>query len=629
MTHRAPKSGYRGALAQQGESILKLLTLWCLVSLMTFLVLLSGGRANAQSSVPSSLEAPKYELRGAWIATVYRLDWPSSLSSSRQKDSMIRLLDYLKGAGINAVFFQIRSFGDAMYDSSFEPWSHYLAGQQGRSPGYDPLKFVIDEAHLRGIEVHAWINPYRAHDKRSGHTVASNHVTVLYPDWLLTSGRHVLLDPGKKEVRDYISTIVMDFVRRYDVDGIHFDDYFYPYPPDHFTHSNSPDRPTFQSESRGFTSIDEWRRDNINLQIAQISDSLRAYDPALKFGISPFGIWKNGVPSGITGLDAYNRIFADPIEWINSKTIDYLVPQLYWPRGGPQDYSKLASWWAENVGDRHLYTGHALWKIDCSTSCSERFSTAEIPSQVAISRDDSTIRGNVFFRAKFIHPFRSRGFIETMRQGLYKYQSLTPPMAWKDNTVPAAPFNVVAKDEGDSVVLTWEVPADSPKRYTIYRVTSDTKPDPALVAQDAKNIVALTGELRFIETPNKDEGKQWYFVRTVSRNSIESEVSNIVASPIATDLKTDPALATFGIEAYPTVFGERVYIEYSLQTADEVTLQVFDSIGREVITLVDDEFRQAGMHTLNFSGHSLSSGVYWVVLSTDHVRTTRAVVRSR
>lgn len=579
-----------------------------------------------QGMYAQDAEVPKYEFRGAWIATVYRLDWPPVLESA-QKDGMIRLLDYLQNAGINAVFFQVRSLGDAMYESSYEPWSNLLTGTQGRAPNYDPLQFTIEEAHRRGMELHAWINPYRVRHTRLTN-VAGNHVTVTHPEWTYKAGEHTYLDPGKEDVRDYVSAIVMDIVRRYEVDGIHFDDYFYPYPPDHVTASNnSPDRETFQQERRGFTNILDWRRDNVNLLIEQIADSLRTFNSDLKFGISPFGIWKNGVPRGIIGLDAYNVIFADATAWIKSKTIDYLVPQLYWPFGGNQDYARLARWWSAQINDRHLYIGHALYRTG------NPFSATEVFNQVVFNRSQSDISGSVFFRASHLYPHRSAGFAERMRNGLYKYPALPPIMDWKDGQKPPAPFNLTAKQDGGAVLLTWETPSDASERYAVYRVSSDSKPNAVLAAQDPRNLIALTGETRFkdFNIPNLNEGSQWYFVQSVSNNSVESETMNVVASPIRVARQTDPVQEPLSIAAYPTVFEKYVQIDYSLHAASPVTLQVFDVIGRNVATLLEGQFRQPGQYTLSLSSseHLLPSGVYWIVLSTSHQRIAQKVIRTR
>ncbi|MGH7451691.1 MAG: glycoside hydrolase family 10 protein, partial [bacterium] len=278
---------------------------------------------------------PKREFRGAWIATVINLDWPSTpgLAPGTQRGELMRLLDELQAAGINAVMFQVRSECDAMYASTIEPWSYWLTGGQGRAPSpfYDPLQFAVQEAHKRGMELHAWLNPYRSVREIGSYANAANHVSVQHPEWLFRAGNTRVLDPGLPMVRAYVTSVVMDVVNRYDVDGIHFDDYFYPYPPDQI--SNQDDA-TFANYSRGFTNRGDWRRDNVNLLIKMIHDSIQVVKPYVKFGISPFGIWRNGIPTGITGLDAYNTIYCDALAWLQQQTIDYLTPQLYWPFGG-------------------------------------------------------------------------------------------------------------------------------------------------------------------------------------------------------------------------------------------------------------------------------------------------------
>ncbi len=268
---------------------------------------------NAQSN------HPKREFRGAWIATVLNLDWPSSpfLTTDQQKQHLIDILDGLKAAGINAVIFQIRSECDAMYSSDIEPWSYWLTGQQGKAPNpfYDPLQFAVEEVHKRGMEIHAWFNPYQADRNTTDYPVAPNHVTVLHPDWLIRFGTKIILDPGLPMVRDYVTSVIMDIIKRYDIDGVHFDDFFYPYEG-----ITNEDDATFAHYSRGFTNRGNWRRDNVNIFIKEVHDSIQAVKPFIKFGISPFGIWKNGVPPGTTGLDAYSEIYCDPMAWLHQGT---------------------------------------------------------------------------------------------------------------------------------------------------------------------------------------------------------------------------------------------------------------------------------------------------------------------
>ena len=579
------------------------------------LAMLLGGYAHAQDT-----PAPKHEFRGAWIATYAKLDWPRSISEIHQKNQMTNLLDYLEKAGINAVFFQVRSLGDAMYASRYEPWSHYLTGDQARSPTYDPLKFVIGEAHRRGMELHAWINPYRVHNGQR-FNVADNHITVTHPEWTYPAGNYTYLDPGRQDVRSYVSMIVMDIARHYEIDGIHLDDYFYPYPPNHLTLSNSPDIPTFQRENRGFTSVEDWRRDNINLQIAEIADSLRSFNPALKFGISPFGIWKSGIPRGVSGLNAYHVIFADATNWLQEKTIDYLVPQLYWRFGGEQDYAKLARWWAVQSGDRHLYIGHALYRAGTE------FSASEVPNQVAFNRNHPDISGSVFFRTMHFLPGFGLGFAQTIRGGLYQYPALPPSMDWKDMAAPPSPLNLTVTKNGNVVSLDWESPDLISRRYAVYRIKSDSAPDPAHASQDARNLIAITGETEFEDNPGSDTDKYWYFVQSVSSNSIESEASNQVSTALGEERLPDQ----ISITTYPTVFRDHIQIEYSLSSAQTVTLQVYDTLGRNITTLISNEFRQSGQHTMSISSseHLSSSGLYWLVLSTDRQRAAQAIIRTR
>ena len=583
----------------------------CLLAVTLFAILPS---TQAQFTEP-----PKHEFRAAWIATVYGLDWPrQGAGESQQKRDLRQLLDHLQNAGVNAVMFQVRSIGDAMYDSNYEPWSHYLTGRQGRDPGYDPLAFAIEESRSRGMELHAWFNPYRA-DNGSLSTPADNHVTVTHPEWTYTAGQLTLLDPGKEEVRNYVVSIIMDVARRYKIDGVHFDDYFYPYPPNQIT---TQDSQTFQTESRGFTSLFDWRRDNVNLLIAQVADSLRSFDPSIKFGISPFGIWKNNVPSGIRGLNAYSVIYADATAWIRQKTIDYLAPQLYWPFGGAQAYEKLAPWWADQIDDRHLYPGHALYRTEASSP----IGPMEIPNQVAFNRDYFGIQGSIFFRARHLSPGRGRDFARIMRDGLYQYPALTPSMDWKDQFAPAAPLNLVASQDGGTVRLTWDPPSEAPARYSVYRVKSELEPDATTAARDARNLIALTGRTTTTDTPSADTGKHWYFVQSVSSNSIESGPSNVVISPVQTGLISELTRLGLSVVIYPTVFSEQAQIEYTLEEPGTVTLQIVDVIGRRSVTLIEGEYKQSGQHalTINASEYPLANGLYLLVLRKDYQRVTRA-----
>ena len=472
---------------------------------------------------------PKREMRAAWIATVTNLDWPSSrnLTVEQQKQEFINLLDELKRDGINTVIFQVRSECDAMYSSAFDPWSYWLTGSQGTAPFpyYDPLEFAIDEAHKRGMELHAWFNPYRAERTVGNYTIDPGHVTVQHPDWIIQISTFKFLDPGLPMVRDYVTSVIYDIVSRYDVDGIHADDYFYPYPPNQISNQ---DAATFAAYPRGFTDIKNWRRDNVNLLIAQVNDTIQSIKPWVKFGMSPFGIWKNGVPPGIVGLSAYDDIYCDAIAWLHDRSIDYLTPQLYWPFGGGQDYAKLQPWWADSVyaNERHFYPGHAYYRISVWNNPSE------MPNQIRLDRNNPKVQGGVFFRARNFGE-NPKGVTDTLRNDLYRYIALNPIMNWKDVVAPNPPQNLrferLANGQGG---LLWDVPqtasdGDSAKRYVVYRF-DNSNIQPADLENSA-NILNVEGSRQSIPgEPPSPAGPFYFVVTSLDRNYNESVMSNVL-----------------------------------------------------------------------------------------------------
>ncbi|MXZ18581.1 MAG: family 10 glycosylhydrolase [Rhodothermaceae bacterium] len=588
------------------------------------------GVALATGGCAQVAPPPKYETRGAWIATVINLDWPARGASSQSQINALRnMLVKLKGAGINMVMFQVRSEADAMYDSPYEPWSYWLTGSQGRAPDpfYDPLELAIEEAHALGMELHAWFNPYRA-NRGSNYTTHASHVTNTHPEWMIHAGRYTLLDPGRQAVRDYNVSIIMDVARRYDVDGVHIDDYFYPYPPDNISRTNA-DSVTFREESRGFTNIGDWRRDNVNLYIQQVADSLRAYDSTIKWGVSPFGIWRNGTPSGIVGLDAYSTIYADATSWIDDASIDYLVPQLYWQFGGGQDYARLAEWWISQIGDLHLYIGHGLYRADRSTfSGSGRFSAEEVPNQIDFNRDYwGAIWGSVFFRAENITRYSSGNFVEQVQNDQFRYPALTPPMPWKDQTMPEAPTHLDVSWDGDQATLTWVADPDTP-RFAVYRVLSATTPDPSVVARDARNLLGVTGRMTFVDRPGIAQDDWWYFVRGVSKNSIESAPSPLISlQGRATSIESQPIPEGPALSIYPTPFADQTRIAFTLNETAIVTVHIIDALGRSIQKLIRDRSLAPGPHeALWTAGERLADGVYFVVLEVDGQRISSPVL---
>lgn len=584
---------------------------------------------------PESHASPKREFRGAWIATVVNLDWPNSRTntSADQKQQLITMLDKLQEAGINAVMFQIRTECDALYDSPYEPWSFWLTGTQGKAPNpyYDPLEFAVEEAHKRGMEIHAWFNPYRAERNVGSYILADNHVTVQNPDWAIQISNFKFLDPGLPQVRDFVTKIVSDVVRRYDIDGVHFDDYFYPYPPNQITNQ---DDATFTEHNRGFTNIGEWRRDNVNLLIEAVHDSINAIKPHVTFGISPFGIWKNGVPSGIVGLDAYNVIFADAVAWLDSETIDYVVPQLYWPFGGGQDYAKLAPWWESMRNGRHYYPGHGLYRSDSSTFSGTLFASNEIPRQVRFNRGHGGIDGSVFFRAKNITVFHSKGFADSLKSDLYKYPSIIPSTAWKDSIyAPLGPpenFTYTRKDD-NAITFEWDTPpppefGDDLVRYAVYRINAASPP---IIPDDldrGEYLLSVQASRSLTDSPPVSDDPYYYVVTALNRNHNESAPSDVIILDITT-VPTDQIAGSYVLyQNYPNPFNPETIIQFRIPTAQFVTIRIYDILGREVAVPVDS-YLYAGEHRFTFNAAGLASGVYvYQIIAGEFVDSKRMVV---
>lgn len=549
--------------------------------------------SSAQLSNP-----PKRELRGAWIATVTNIDWPSQpgLPVAQQQSQLISILDQLKSMGINAVFFQIRSECDAMYESNIEPWSYWLTGKQGLAPSplYDPLQFAIQEAHMRGMELHAWFNPYRAlRDTTQAYdTPDPSHVTVKHPDWILIAGTTKYLNPGFQQVRDYITSVFMDVVRRYDVDGVHIDDYFYPYSPE-ITYQ---DTATFRLYNRGFTDIGAWRRDNVNLLIKEIHDSVNAVKPQIKWGVSPFGIWKSGVPTGITGLDQYSEIYADPIAWLEQKTVDYIAPQLYWPNGGGQDYAKLVPWWSDSTSSngRQLLIGQAAYQIP-------NWSSGEMERQIRQNRANGSVSGSIFFSTNSLTG-NFGGFADSLEQSYYRYPALVPQMNWKDITPPNPPSNLRYEQIAAlPAELQWDIPTptssgDSASRYVLYKF-SRSNPF-ASDFDSASNIILVTGENSANSSIPQSSGPTFYAVSSVDENNNESTPSSVlrIDAPPA-PLLVSPANGSNARDTTLLVWESPGLVSsYTVQVSSDPTFS--NSLGVKVSVQSDTTFAVTGLNGL-------------------------------
>lgn len=407
------------------------------------------------------------EFRGVWVTTVWNTDWPSKpgLPTEQQQAELIVLLDQLQAMNFNALILQVRSEGDAVYASQLEPWSAWLTGTQGQpsNPFYDPLEFAITECHKRNIELHAWFNPYRARVSLNTTPPVHPHVAVTNPEYVYQYGNGTWMDPGAKVIQDRVDQVILDVVRRYDVDGIHLDDYFYPYP---IAGQEFPDSETYAAylSADGNLDLGDWRRDNINQLIQRLSAEIRALKSHVKFGISPFGIYRPGQPPQIKGLDAYGQLYTDSKKWLTEGWVDYLAPQLYWRIDQTaQSYPVLLKWWTEmNSSRKHIYVGNKLNQLD-----GKSWTLAEILNQIEISRSfwaDLSL-GNIFFSMSDLRANRQEIY-DNFKTETYAKPALVPTMQWLDAVPPAVPTGLV-KQAGQ---LIWNPTKDASIRgWTLYQ----------------------------------------------------------------------------------------------------------------------------------------------------------------
>lgn len=351
--------------------------------------------------------APDSEMRGVWIATVANRDWPSKagLTASQQRAELLTHLDTAVRNRLNTVFFQVRPTADALWPSPYEPWSQYLTGTQGKDPGWDPLGTAVEEAHARGLRLHAWFNPYRVATHADPTRLAASHPARENPDWVVTYGGKLFYDPGLPEVRAFVEDAMLDAVAKYPVDGVHFDDYFYPYP---VAGQSFDDDAAYDEHGGGFPDRAAWRRDNIDRLVRETADRIKEVRPDARFGISPFGVWRNAATDPLgsdtrAGVETYDDLHADTRKWVREGWIDYIVPQLYWNIGfAAADYAKLVPWWAEvaNGSPTQLYVGEALYKAGDPAQTAAWQEAGELSRHLTLAGQYPQVRGHVYFAAK-------------------------------------------------------------------------------------------------------------------------------------------------------------------------------------------------------------------------------------
>lgn len=487
--------------------------------LLLALFLATGVGAQIQQQSPY----PKREFRGAWIQAVngqFR-----GIPTEKLKQTLIDQLNSLQGAGINAIIFQVRPEADALYASQLEPWSRFLTGVQGQAPSpyWDPMQFMIDECHKRGMEFHAWINPYRVKTSLKSE-LSPNHLYNIHPEWFVTYNNQLFFDPVLPESRRHICMVVADIVSRYDVDAIHMDDYFYPYPAKGM---DFPDDASFARYGGGFTNRADWRRSNVNILIQKIHETIRGLKPWVKFGISPFGIYRNEksdpLGSKTNGLQNYDDLYADVLLWARNGWVDYNIPQIYWQIGHPAaDYEILVKWWAKNTENRPLFIGQSVMNT-IQNADPKNPSVNQLPRKMALERAYQTIGGSCQWPASAVVENAGK-YRDALVQEYHKYPALVPVFDFMDDKAPGKVRKVKKVWTEDGYMLFWTAPKakdemDRAVQYVVYRFDDKEKVN----IDDASHIVAVTRN-NFYKLPYKDgKNKYRYVVTALDRLHNESK----------------------------------------------------------------------------------------------------------
>ena len=466
------------------------------VVLMLSLVTRLFGMQNPAVGEPS---IPR-EFRAAWVATVANIDWPSKkgLTPERQRAELIAILDTAVRLKLNAIVFQVRPAADALYDSKLEPWSEYITGTQGKGPGYDPLTFVVEESHRRGLELHAWFNPYRARHSTAKSPLAPNHLKVTNPLLVKEYGDMLWMDPGEPAVQDRSLNVILDVVKRYDLDGIHIDDYFYPYRVKDASGAevNFPDDLSWMKyqAAGGKLNREDWRRKNVDDFVEKVYKETKALKPWVKFGISPFGIARPGLPSQIKGFDQYVQLYADVEKWLKNGWADYFSPQLYWKiEQTAQSYPVLLQWWvANNAHKRHIWPGNFTSRVGEN---GQGWDPREIEYQIRTTRGIEGAGGNVHFSMKVFLEDRSK-VNETLAKDVYSEDALIPASPWLDNAAPSRPrLNVSTADNS----IKWTPGSGEKATWWALQVKSGGKwQSRILPAWQTTDSVKLSGKLEAV-----------------------------------------------------------------------------------------------------------------------------------
>nr|WP_315150240.1 family 10 glycosylhydrolase [uncultured Flavobacterium sp.] len=559
---------------------------------------------------------PKRDLRGVFVASVFNLNWPTNKTASpaTQQAELRTILDNLKANGYNSVFLQVRSECDAMYSSAIEPWSQWLTGTQGLAPSplWDPLSFAVTEAHTRGLELHAWLNPYRAQTSSvATYPKAANHVINTNPSWIFTSSTNAnlkILDPGIPAVTTYITSIVQDIASRYNVDGIHFDDYFYPAGGMIASPSNQ-DAASYAAYNPGSLTLSDWRRDNVNKMIASVYDAIQTINTTnnknIVFGVSPFGIWKSGAPAGITGQSSFNDLFCDPIAWLNAGKVDYLAPQLYWKITGGQDYIALSKWWNDQIKSKNkqLYVSQGYYKMEDSNN----WNASEIQNQ--INQNRATTMDVTFGQIAYSYTSiknNAKTINTTLNGAQFQYKSFAPPIAGKDSFCPEKPANI----RFGALKIMWDTPAaspddaDLPEKYVVYAFNSAAEAITNM--NDGSKIVDIVVGNELALTQSMIDTK-FFVVSSLDKNNNEAGDFNTTLGN--SDFN---AIASTNLVVYPNPFVDSFTLDLKDASIEMMGISIFDATGKQVW---QQNIEPNNASSSIISPSTLNSGIYYAKIS--------------
>ncbi len=480
--------------------------------------------------VCNEVTGAKREFRGAWIQCVNGQFM--GLGTEKMQQTLSSQLDELCKDGVNAIIFQVRPECDALYESRLEPWSRFLTGQQGKAPlpYWDPLQWMIDECHKRGMELHAWINPFRAKTKTTNE-LSTNHIAIRKPGNVFSYDGLMILNPAKQKNRDYICEVIKDIVTRYDIDGIHIDDYFYPYP---VAGQKIPDEKDFKANSKGFSNIGDWRRDNVSVFVKQLYETVHSTKPWVKLGVSPFGIYRNAksdmsIGSATNGLQNYDDLYADVLMWINNGWLDYCVPQLYWEIGNKAaDYETLIRWWNKYAGTRPLYIGEDVERTVKKSDLTNP-NINQMPAKYKLHEQMVNVQGTVLWYAKAVVD-NVGNYQSVLRQNYWRYPALQPLMPFIDGKAPNKVKALKIVDIGNEKILFWTKPKgkgweNKAVKYVVYQFETNEKID----LSEASKIKAVTKDTFFkLPQKNSENMKKMVFVVTsLDRMSNESKPKKV------------------------------------------------------------------------------------------------------